>query len=393
MLVHSIIEELRSTTSRKNKQRIMQSNKTNTVFLDVLLYAYSPFKHYFITKIKPVSPSGVLTLTNTYTQWTDMLNALARRHLSGHTAQYKILQYLSTITKEEQEVFIRVLKKDLRCGIGPKLINSCFPALIPDYGAMKAKLLDERRFTPGMYMSLKLDGNRGLLARGAIRSRNGLTITGCEHILDSIPKGFDSLDGELKNPNVHWQISSGDIRSNAKSENQIYYVFDIPNHSGPFEERLKELDALSQALSPDDPIKVIKHKPVYSLHVMYRNFTKALNAGYEGLVLKTPRHLYQTRRTYDWLKVKNTLEEDLPIIYAVEGQGRLKGTLGSIIVERANGVTVSVGSGFSDELRDAIWKDPDAYIGKTAEIQYHEETPSGSLRHPRLSKHGIRLDK
>ena len=47
-----------------------------------------------------------------------------------------------------------------------------------------------------------------------------------------------------------------------------------------------------------------------------------------------------------------------------------------------NGVQVQVGSGFSDELRDTIWADPDAFIGRIIEVRYQEVTPDGSLRIP-----------
>jgi DNA ligase-1 len=173
----------------------------------------------------------------------------------------------------------------------------------------------------------------------------------------------------------------------------VYHIFDLPKHPGTFEERWGEMQKMQSALSPDIPIKFVKHVRVFDLAKVHQQFEKVLALGYEGLVLKTPEHRYQTRRSYDWLKVKNTREEDLPIVDVFEGTGRLEGSLGGIIVERRNGVRVRVGSGFSDELRTRIWNDPNGYIGKTAEVLYHEETPDGSLRHPRLGKGGIRWDK
>ena len=258
---------------------------------------------------------------------------------------------------------------------------------------MKAHLFEEKRFVPGMFMSLKIEGNRAILDDGQLRSRNGIPIVGCDHILASVPLDFSSLDGELKDDSVHWQESSGDIRSHNKSPDQVLHVFDIPGHNGTFTERYEEMLKLDQLLSPDTPIKVVKHLKVNSLEAVHRNFEKALAAGYEGLVLKSPDHKYQTRRSYDWLKVKSTKEEDLPIVDVYEGEGKYEGSLGGVIVERDNGVLVRVGGGFSDDLRMAIWSDPNGFIGKTAEILYHETTPDGSLRHPRLGKGGIRRDK
>ena len=46
------------------------------------------------------------------------------------------------------------------------------------------------------------------------------------------------------------------------------------------------------------------------------------------------------------------------------------------------GVKVQVGSGFSDILREKIWNTPEAFLGRTIEVRYQEETPDGSLRFP-----------
>ena len=324
---------------------------------------------------------------------TSLLDKLSQRTISGKMALQIVNQTLRNLRGHDQEIFVNILKKDLRCGISTTTINSAIPDLIQDFGIMKAKLFEKNRFRPGMFMSIKYEGNRCVMKNRELFSRNGIPIQGCEHIIEAMPPWLTDTDGELLDPNMHWQKSSGDIRSHKKSEGQHYFIFDLPTHPGTFEDRLKQMNEFQSALSPDIPIRFVKHIMVYDLHKVHDTFQKMLDKGYEGLVLKTPEHKYQTRRTYDWLKVKSTREEDLPIVDLFEGSGRLEGTLGGIICERTNGVRVRVGSGFSDGLRDAIWRDPDGYIGKTAEVLYHEETPDGSLRHPRLGKGGIRKDK
>ena len=60
--------------------------------------------------------------------------------------------------------------------------------------------------------------------------------------------------------------------------------------------------------------------------------------------------------------------------------------LGAFLVRYKEGNIVKVGSGFSKELRQEIWKNPDAYIGKVISVQYFEETVNQqggiSLRFP-----------
>jgi DNA ligase-1 len=77
---------------------------------------------------------------------------------------------------------------------------------------------------------------------------------------------------------------------------------------------------------------------------------------------------------------------DLELIDYEEGEGRLAGTLGAILVRYKNGNVVKVGSGFSDKLRKEIWQNRDRHLGTICEIQYFEETTNAdggeSLRFP-----------
>jgi len=114
----------------------------------------------------------------------------------------------------------------------------------------------------------------------------------------------------------------------------------------------------------------------------------------EGLIVKIPDAAYAKKKSFDWLKVKTQETEDLRIINAFSGEPHTKYVhcLGGLIVER-QGVQVRVGGGFSDHERETIWQlyltdkqNPDnhALIGRLIEVEFHEVTPDGSLRHPRF---------
>jgi DNA ligase-1 len=77
---------------------------------------------------------------------------------------------------------------------------------------------------------------------------------------------------------------------------------------------------------------------------------------------------------------------DLKIIALEEGEGRLRGTLGNLIVSY-KGNKVSVGSGFSDDERKVFWNNKDKFIGRVAEITFFGESQNQnndevSLRFP-----------
>ena len=113
--------------------------------------------------------------------------------------------------------------------------------------------------------------------------------------------------------------------------------------------------------------------------------SEQLSAGGEGVIVKHPDALYEKKRSYGWLKVKDKQTVDVPVVGWFEGTGKYKGKLGGLIVD-VEGVEVRVGTGLSDALRDELWRESmDGGMEEhLVEVAYHEKTPDGSLRHPRF---------
>jgi len=95
------------------------------------------------------------------------------------------------------------------------------------------------------------------------------------------------------------------------------------------------------------------------------------------------------------MKIKAEESVDLVVKGAFEGEGKYQGTLGGLLCD-FKGVEVRVGGGYSDEERKEFWRlyqhdlkranagEP-LLLGTLIEVEFHEITPDGSLRHPRLS--------
>ena len=118
----------------------------------------------------------------------------------------------------------------------------------------------------------------------------------------------------------------------------------------------------------------------------------ALDAGYEGLMVKPVEGLYENKRSHSWLKVKPFIEVTLEVIDTEEGSGKAKGSLGALVVEGTDDgkfFHLNVGSGLTDKDREDFWRVKKDLIGQLVEIRADAITQSQdeeffSLRFPRF---------
>lgn len=393
MLVTEILSLLNQTNSKDTKVQILMRHADNHALRTVLYQAYQPRFKYFI-KSSGQTGKGEWTLDDQIGNCVDILTSLRLRTITGEAARAKVAQFASILTPRDAELFHSILKKDLRCGINVATINAAIPGLIDDFKFMKAYKYEEGDIYKhgGLYISLKIDCIRGLLRDGEIFSSGGKLITGVQHLAKDLPNNL-SLDMELTIPGLDFNAASGKLRSNSDCPTVVAQVFDIPSMgTSRFAERYEFLAGLfSSGQLLDRPgFALIRHKFVTKEEDITRNFEKALSAGFEGLVCKTAHHQYQNKRSKDWLKMTAEDPEDGIIVGFEEGTGKYAGSLGTCLVQRPNGVIVKV-PGYSDAMKAEIWNNKDKYLNKCIAYKFHEETPGGSVRHPRFFR--MRWDK
>ena len=113
----------------------------------------------------------------------------------------------------------------------------------------------------------------------------------------------------------------------------------------------------------------------------------------EGVILNL-NTTYKCKRTKELIKVKCFYDCDIKCVDIGQGTGKNANTLGSILCEYKNNI-VKVGSGFTDEMRNYYWNNPNEIIGKIVTVKYKEETQnkdgSYSLQFPVFQ--AVRFDK
>jgi DNA ligase-1 len=229
----------------------------------------------------------------------------------------------------------------------------------------------------GWWMSEKLDGVRAWWDGRHFLSRLGNVY----HAPDWFVAGLPSvpLDGELWLDRKAFQRTVSIVRRQDKSDHwrEIKYVlFDAPGVSGPFEERQKALVEMVRQHRPQY-VNVLDQARCASIEALKAELARVEALGGEGLMLRQPGSPYEAGRSTTLLKVKTFHDAEGRVVEHLPGKGRHAGRLGAVVVELADGLTFSVGTGFSDAQR----QDPPP-IGSLITYRYQEMTDRGVPRFP-----------
>lgn len=225
-------------------------------------------------------------------------------------------------------------------------------------------------------VSEKFDGVRAIWTGKQFVTRNGNPINSPKWFTASLPDVW--LDGELWTKRGQFSVLSGIVRTKVPNDKQwqtiTYQVFDMPDTSTPFHRRYQNyLSLITQLNSPH--IKAVKQYQFGDNQQLSDYFNKVTKQGGEGVMLHLAEAKHTTGRSGALLKLKPYLDAEAYVIEHLPGKGKYAGMLGALKVRTEQGVTFSIGTGFSDEER----KHPPA-IGSRVTYRYHGYTKNGFPR-------------
>ena len=421
--VIKIIKELEGVSSTKGKEHILRVNSDNETLKKVLYYTYSDMQY----GIKKTTVKKMDFLPDEEYKWINIWKMF--EDLSNSNINNDLVKKVSNTIgffddKEQQDLLIRMLLKDLRIGMNVKSINKAIPNLIPKHEIMLASKF-EGKLKGKVSMSLKMDGIRcsALVDNdGNIQflSRQGHKILGLNEITNAIEKlGLKGyfIDGELIKINTDNIASDDNFRLTTKIVNSKtddkrgleFVVFDITPiedyYNGKsnlsYEQRLELMNELI-----GDGNKFVRLVEKFGItdnvEEVYQKLNEVVADGKEGLILNTLSGVYSFgKRPKDILKVKAFSDADVLVVDILEGEGRLEGKLGKVKVQfkyEGKVYTSFVGSGFNDVEREYYWEYKDELMNKVITIKYFEisknEKDGVSFRFPTWQgKEYIRTDK
>ena len=318
-------------------------------------------------------------------------------HNTGSDTSIATIQNYLHKNPEYEEFLKRLFTKNLPIGVEAATINKVYgEEIIPVWEVQQGYPIDKYKFRKGelIFASRKLNGSRGTYFKGDIISRQAQKFEGLDHIIKDIEKiiGTDyAVDGELIRRNIDGLTDGQNFRetisilnSDGNDKSLIKFViFDIV----PIDEferdactenysvRKKRLLDLKNKIQKNGTQNIEVVQMVYEgtdVNDVYDWLDYAVKHDWEGLVVNRQVPYRRTRHN-GCLKVKRFYTVDLRITAIEEGQNRLAGTMGALVVDY-KGNELRVGSGFDDATRAAVWENPDNYIGKIVEVKFKEKS-------------------
>ena len=410
------VKKINESNSRLHKQAVLKQYADDPVICRYLQIAFDPYKVFGIStkKLHKEIPDGPhIMLSPTIFCLFDYLE----QHNTGTTEDIlkcqRYLDYVASWQSESAAILEALICKDLSIGCDAKTINKEIPGLIPTFNVQLAnKYFDKPSYVEGKSFAIttKIDGGRiiALKENGVVSffTRAGQKYEGLVDLEDEMSRLMPDntcLDGEITLL-VRGNLSSKEAyketmkivrqTTNMEKHGIKMLVFDCMT-AEEFKNQSCEHDYVVRRADAELLFNQVDFQYFELLPILYRGtdtskiteiLEEEVSNGEEGIMINICDAKYEFKRTNGLLKVKKMQTMDLEIIGFEEGEGRLAGKLGAVLVRYKNGNVVKVGSGFSDELRVTIWANQSDYLGNICEVQYFEETTNAdggeSLRFP-----------
>jgi hypothetical protein len=397
------LDKISSCSSLKEKQEIIFHYGTHP-FLEALKWALDPYKKFGIKNVKiPVSKPYSQSIV-TWRILDSWFKQISSGKITGRRLLDAVREMLEVLTAKERIVVTKILQKDLRGGIGTKLVNSMYPGLIPEFGVMLATPLEEKHIKKlqaqkHIYLQPKKNGDRCVImcypdGHTVALSRKGHEIHNYKHIeaaLAQVTKEVSPFglvfDGEVISEDF-WETRSVKKKAGNNADDAVFYCFDVIcllewecNDTSSFSTRkITKLTCKKAWLHHNyGCLASVPTMEVDSSSITMIDLNewrdRLVAAGDEGLIIRLDEpYNFSTRSSL--YKHKKMEEGDFIIAEVLPGEEGKKyaNTAGSILVELEDGVTCKAGLKMSMSERDEMWKNRRNIVGQIAEIHYQEKT-------------------
>ncbi|MCV8619443.1 hypothetical protein ODU52_24900 [Escherichia coli] len=419
MSILAILESIKNTSSTLGKKAILEQNKDNVTLQKVLKYTLDPS---IVSGYKKLPAADDVYQHMTLDEAIDKLECIYKRGVTGNAGRDFIASVLGSVSEDDQEVLRKMLTKNLDCGIQEKNCNDVFgKGFIKDEPYMRCSLIDKKtakniNFKDYGYAisEVKMDGQylNHVVINGSLTStsRNGKLydflgcrdgeMAGLAHIIQSKDERFSSgvvfmgegvvldNDGETILPrttgNGIIQKAGKDSISQNEAMRTVFVLWDVVPYDafceGVWDVKRKErreilVDAINELSS--DFVRMVGFRKVLNIKEAFEYNSELMSVGEEGSVLKCEDGIWKSHTSPKQLKMKLKMQLDLRIVGFNEGEGKRKGSLGSLQLESACGtLKVNVGTGIKEKDAEwtfkTIWERMQELIGQVVTVECND---------------------
>jgi DNA ligase 1 len=412
-----VILALEANSSRNKKEEIITDawNMGIVEFFEGAQMAYDALRTFGIKKVPLIEGDDDPNFQSAFdwTRFKKIANELETRKLTGNMARDTLRSAADVANiKEWNGFYRRVLLKDLKCGITESTINKVLKAvkdpaaaqyIIPVFSCQLAKNGEDhpKKLKGAKLLDPKLDGVRIVTildkekntvtqySRDGRLNENFPQISAAlsnllPHITESI-----MLDGEMVSRSFQALMKQLNRKEDVDTSDAKLALFDcVPLKDFLAGECMMTQTERHEALVLFQPhFDTIAAGNIYVIpklavdldseegQTTFKEFNReTVDAGFEGIMVKDPDATYRTKRTDAWLKIKPFITIDLEVVAVEPGTPGTKYqyTTGALLcrgVDQGRNIEVSVGSGFSEELREQMWANKDSVINRIVEIK------------------------
>ena len=259
----------------------------------------------------------------------------------------------------------------------------------PKSGKIKSPPKGYPKAPDGWYLSEKYDGYRAIWNGKDFVSRNGNIFSTPDWFKAWLPNNV-ALDGELfigrESFEKHGLLREKIVNdAKWKKTNVKYQIFDSPTLKGDFEIRQKKIKKIiSDSCNKNKgtcPLKYTTQKKIKNESEVYTEFNKLVKKGAEGVMLRSPKSPYETKRSSHLLKVKQLFDDECKIIGYKKGTGKYENMLGAFQCQLVKNPKIKFTiSGMNDIIRKNYLKTHP--LGTIVTFNYMGLSINGVPRHP-----------
>lgn len=248
----------------------------------------------------------------------------------------------------------------------------------------------------------KIDGIRAVMVNGGLVSRTLKPIPNV-HVRSALESVLpDGADGELMYGDSFQSCTSAVMTRDGPAIGFTYYAFDYVGPRGPDVPYMQRISELSRFMASPSSIRQAKAvRSIVQVIVLLPEEardskaldaleSKALVAGFEGLIARLPHGRYKYGRSTAkeglLLKIKRfedaeaevTGVEELVHATATEGSRML----GALVAVRPDGVEFRIGTGFSTQQRKDLWSTRKSLYGRMVKYKFFRIGMADAPRFP-----------